>query len=417
MLRSFAISFIVILTSIFLIRYFVYSNRSQTANVQQVWWQVQSIDTMKYSRDLSRQMLNDPAFDTTIDMQVGNIAKTGATHVAIATPYDEEFIPILSRWVAASRRYNLHVWFRGNFSGWEQWFGYPKISGDEHVQKTDDFIRNHPDLFVDGDIFTPCPECENGGPGDPRQTGDVAGFRRFLIHEHQVAANDFVSIHKNVSTSYNSMNYDIATLVMDPATTRAVGGVVAIDHYVETPIDLVTNIQALATRSNGKIFLGEFGVPIPDINGTMNDDQQATWIDDALNKLSLMPIVIGVNYWVNVGGSTQMWSDNGTAKPAVGVITQYYTPKILHGSVYDQYNSPIANVEVSTSYKTAKTDACGQFILPILPSDKTVFVHTSKYDDTETQISSDDTNIHIIITKIPKSFFDAILGYINGFLH
>src|SRR3989304_760988 len=66
-------------------------------------WPVQAIDTMKYSRDLAREKLNDPSFDAVIDEQVRIIAETGATHVAIATPYDEEFLPFLTRWVSAAR--------------------------------------------------------------------------------------------------------------------------------------------------------------------------------------------------------------------------------------------------------------------------------------------------------------------------
>ena len=81
-------------------------------------WQFQSIDTMKYSRDLSREKLHDPVFDLTITRQMADIARTGATHVAIATPYDEEFVPILTRWVKAAREQHLHIWFRGNVSGW-----------------------------------------------------------------------------------------------------------------------------------------------------------------------------------------------------------------------------------------------------------------------------------------------------------
>ena len=60
-------------------------------------WTFQSIDTMKYSRDVAREKLYDPSFDAIIDRQVGAIAETGATHVAIAVPYDEEFVPFLER--------------------------------------------------------------------------------------------------------------------------------------------------------------------------------------------------------------------------------------------------------------------------------------------------------------------------------
>src|SRR4029078_6551995 len=63
---------------------------------------VQSIDTMKYSRDLALQALKDPQFQNTINKQMSDIAATGATHVAIGTPYDEKFYPILQKWVIAA---------------------------------------------------------------------------------------------------------------------------------------------------------------------------------------------------------------------------------------------------------------------------------------------------------------------------
>lgn len=75
------------------------------------FWQVRSIDTMKYSRDLSREKLYDQNFDKVIDEQTKNIAEAGATHIAIDTPYDEEFLPILRRWVKAARKYELKSGF------------------------------------------------------------------------------------------------------------------------------------------------------------------------------------------------------------------------------------------------------------------------------------------------------------------
>src|SRR3989344_4870027 len=128
-------------------------------SAKETYWEIQSIDTMKYSRDLAREKLQDRSFLVTIDSQVKKIAETGATHVAIGTPYDEEFIPYLKAWVDSARRYNLKVWFRGNFSGWEEWFNYPKIGRAEHLLKLASFISKNPHLFGDGDLFTTCPEC------------------------------------------------------------------------------------------------------------------------------------------------------------------------------------------------------------------------------------------------------------------
>lgn len=284
---------------------------------------IASIDTMKYSRDLARQKLDDPDFEETIDLQTKNIAQTGATHVAIGTPYDDEFIPFLKQWVKAARKYNLHVWFRGNLSGWERWFGYAEIDRQTHTRNIERFILNNPDLFEDDDIFGSCNECENGGPGDPRQTGDAVGFREFLIDEYKTTKNAFAKINKSVSSNFNSMNYDVANLVMDQKTTKALDGVVVIDHYIANADRYIVDIQSLARKSGGKIVLGEFGAPIPDLHGNMNEQEQSDWIKKALEKILPMKEVLGVNYWVNEGGSTELWAD-GKARQAVGIIQNFF---------------------------------------------------------------------------------------------
>lgn len=287
-------------------------------------WKIRSIDTMKYSRDLASEKLKDEGFSAVISWQVGVIAEAGATHVAIATPYDEEFVPFLIRWISTARANGLNVWFRGNLSGWEEWFGYAPITREKHIELITQFIKSHPELFQNGDIFTPCPECENGGPGDPRATGDVEGFRQFQIDEHKAVAEAFRSINKNVSINYPSMNYDVAKLVMDPATTQALGGIVGIDHYTADPDRLAQDIQEIAAMSGGKVFLGEFGVPIPDIHGQMTDQEQADWLRTALEQISYMPELIGLNYWTSVGGSTELWSSSGSPRPGLFVLSEYF---------------------------------------------------------------------------------------------
>ena len=292
---------------------------------ENVTWLVQSIDTMKYSRDLSLNKLNDPSFNKVIDSQIADIKKTGATHVAIATPYDDQFLPMLKSWVEAARIHGLNVWFRGNFAGWEGWFGYESITGEQHLDKTKRFILNNAVLFADGDIFTACPECENGGPGDPRWTGDVTGFRNFLITQYRIARESFEQINKKVISNLFSMNYDVASLVMDKETTTALDGVVTIDHYVKDADLLVEDINNIRKKSGGQVMLGEFGAPIENIHGKMSQDDQADWIRTALDKLKTENVIIGINYWVNTGGSTGLWHDDGREKPAAGVIKTFYS--------------------------------------------------------------------------------------------
>lgn len=305
--------------------------QSKNTNGYTTIWSFQSIDTMKYSRDLSRQEAHDLSFDKVIDTQMKNIALTGANYVAIDTPYDDEFYPMLQRWVFSARKYNLKVWFRGNFSGWEGWFGYSKIDRETHITKTGEFILKHPDIFQDGDIFTACPECENGGPGDPRENGDIIGQRKFLIDEYAVTKEAFKLIGKNVTSNYDSMNGDVASAVMDKATTKALDGIVVIDHYVATPEQLAAKVHQIAQQSGGKVVIGEFGVPIPDINGYMNEDEQAMWISQALKLLVNSPDLVGMNYWTNTGSSTELWNSDGSEKKAVAVIKNFYSTVFVRG--------------------------------------------------------------------------------------
>lgn len=288
-------------------------------------WKVTSIDTVKYSRDLAREKALSKSFEAEIETQIKNIADTGATHVSIGTPYDAEFIPFLSKWVSVARKYNLNVWFRGNFSGWEGWFEHKKITRDEHKTMLDDFIKSNGDLFENGDVFTSCPECENGGPGDPRHNGDLAGHRQFLIDEYQITKEAFRLVGKNVISNYFPMNGDVARLVMDKETTRSLGGIVTVDHYVFDSIKLNNDLTELSTSSGGKIVLGEFGAPIPDIHGKMTEDEQSEWIDQALGLIYSNPNVIGISYWTNIGGSTGIWGSDNSPKKAVTILKKYFT--------------------------------------------------------------------------------------------
>jgi hypothetical protein len=330
-------------------------------------WEIQSVDTMKYSRDLAREKLHDPSFDRVIDAQVARIAEAGANYVAVDTPYDEEFVPFLKRWVAAARRHRLRVWFRGNFSGWEGWFGYPRISSEEHHDRTVAFIRTHPELFESGDIFSSCPECENGGPGDPRQTGNVDGFREFLVTEHQATQLAFRGIGKHVASHYFSMNADVARLVMDRDVTRALGGVVTVDHYVKDPAQLVADIRALADRSGGRVMLGEMGAPIPDIHGDMSEREQAQWLQAALGGLSGADRdrIAGVNYWVNAGSSTALWNVDNRSRSAVSVLKKYFRPNVLHGFVFDELGRPVEGAQIRTAESKTSTDRNGHFELRV----------------------------------------------------
>ncbi|MCU0679518.1 MAG: carboxypeptidase-like regulatory domain-containing protein [Planctomycetes bacterium] len=325
------------------------------------YWEVQSIDTMKYSRDLAREKAGETAFDEVIDDTIRRIAAAGATHAAVGTPYDEEFFPFLERWVTTARKYNLRVWFRGNWCGWEGWFNYPPLTAEEHIARTGAFILAHPDIFAAGDIFTACPECENGLLGDPRITGETEAFRRFLLEEQAAVSNAFAAIGRSVRSNLASMNGDVARLVMDKDTTAGLGGVVTVDHYVATPAELISDLKELQAHSGGMIVLGEFGVPIPGINGDMDDREKADWIRDALLKITAEKSIIGLNYWLSTGATTELWSGDGVLRPVYYVLESFFKPSAWRGLVKDELGRPVSGAEIASGQQIATSSANGYF--------------------------------------------------------
>ncbi len=378
------------------------------------WWEVQSIDVMKYSRDIAREKLTDPSFDSVIDQQVRNIVLAGATHIAIGTPYDEEFLPFLKRWVKAARKYNLNVWFRGNWSGWEKWFGYAAINREEHIQKTENFILDNEELFADGDIFTACTECENGGPGDPRFNNDAVGHKKFLIDEYMATKQAFGRVGKNVASNYNSMNGDVARLIMDPATTSALDGIVVVDHYVSSYERLASDIKNYADISGGRVVLGEFGVPVPNLHGNMSEEEQAKWLDEAFKRLTVIDELEGVNYWVSVGGSTQLWDGNGTPRKAVEMVQKYYSPKLVSGKVVSEYGNNITSATISYKNKKVTTDRKGQFEVPYLQDGEPFTISAPGYEEMVIAYGDSDQPMVVTLVAENENIFMKAYKYIRG---
>ncbi|MBX4188326.1 MAG: carboxypeptidase-like regulatory domain-containing protein [Candidatus Doudnabacteria bacterium] len=332
-----------------------------------LFWEVQSLDTMKFSRDLAREKLNDPTFDETIEQQISEIAKANATHVAIGTPYDPEFLPFLKRWVSAARRHNLKIWFRGNLSGWEGWFEYPLIDREMHKQEILKFIKDNPDLFEDGDIFDSCPECENGGPGDPRQTGDVIGHRKFLIEEYKDLYSEFNRQGKKMYAVVFSMNGDVTKLVMDRETVKSLGNRIVIDHYVTTPEKLVEDTKNLGSATGARIMLGEFGAPVPDLHGELSPEDQKILVERTLRQVAQEGNILGINYWVFAGGTTELWTDSGKhEKAAAKALKTYYSPSLATGYILDDSGNPISSASISTSFAETRTDSRGKFQIPLI---------------------------------------------------
>ncbi len=333
---------------------------------QKVMFKVQSIDTMKYSRDRAGQFLEDPSsHQAFVDKQMELIAAAGATHVAIDTPYDEKFLPVLTLWVNSARAHHLLVFFRGNFSGWEGWYGYAKISRDDHERLLTKFIRSNASLFVPDDIFTPCTECENGGPGDPRQTGDTEGYNTFLVEEKKIADAEFSNIRRQV-TVYTSMNADIARYVITPSVAHDLGGTILIDHYTTSTEQFSGDVKMLGELLHANIGIGEFGTPIPDLNGVMSDTEQAKFVQDTLDGLyqgtGVVPLM---NYWVLKGGSTALINDDDTLRSSYRILSSFYKAPYLYGTISNSLGEPVIGTTMvigSTTKRIVRDNAYNLYL-------------------------------------------------------
>lgn len=348
--------------------------RRQTENLAstQSFWNFECVDTMKYSRDQARAMANDPNLTSFVDQEMTLIKNSGATCVSLGTPYDEEFVPYLTVWVNKAREKGLKIWFRGNMSGWEGWFDYPVFtSPEQQINGVQDLITKHPELFSDGDIFTPAPEPENGIIGDPRDSQrNKTAFFDFLPKSYEGCLNSFKEINKAVSCGYYSFNGDVAKNILTKDLLVKIGDVVVIDHNVKTPDQLISDVEYLNQKFGSPVVLGEFGAPIPDINGSMTQAEQADYIDRIMTGLFKdKDIVQGMNYWVLRGGSTALVDNPNNIRSVYNILRNYYYPAHIQGIVTDTLGNRVNGAEVNAPKYgiSVRTNILGEYDI-VLPA-------------------------------------------------
>jgi len=289
---------------------------------------------MKTSRDPAREPLDDHR-RALVRAELAAIADLGANYVAICTPYDPEFVPLLRFWVREARAKGLKVWFRGNWCGWEGWFDYPKWvnSYDRHIAATVDFIRGHPDLFESGDSFTLAPEPENSPVlGDPRANHRAPEFLAFLRNSYDATTAAFAAQRKRVNVNWLSVNGDIGREILDRETASHIGGLVTIDHYVKDVKQMIQYVDEIHQKLGCKVFIGEFGAPLININGDgWSEKAQASFVREIFEALwQRRDYVLGISYWVGAGGpsdGTRLFDQVGDgyrSRAVARVVRDYY---------------------------------------------------------------------------------------------
>lgn len=376
------------------------------------FWNHQCMDTMKFSRDASREFMSRTDIDGFIDEEMSLIKGSGANCVALGTPYDEEFVPILTKWVNSARAKNLKIWFRGNMSGWEGWFGYAKYTNpnDHHIGVAN-LISKHPELFEQGDIFTPAPEPENGILGDPRfSLENKQNFLDFLPKSYSNCVSAFKAVKIDVTCGYFSVNGDVAKEIFTKDLLVDIGDVLVIDHYVKEPAQLVKDIQAYNKQFDTLVMLGEIGAPIPDIHGDMTEEQQAAYMSDLMQRLyEQQDILLGMNYWVLRGGSTTLLNEN-TPRQAYYNIKEYFAPAQLKGVVRDTLGKPVPDIKITVANQEVEssTNENGEYTILIPARDTQITINNNDYEGEKTHsvnlISGEESTKDFVIDPNHKSY-------------
>lgn len=377
-------------------------------------WHFQCIDTMKYSRDAAREYLDNPArAQVFITHEVSLIKSLGATCVSVGTPYDDEFVPLLQRWASTAHSAGLKVWFRGNFAGWEGWFDYPLLkSADEHYAKTYAFITAHPDLFVEGDIFSPAPEAENGLLGSPWASDSARkALVNFAWKSSDTCQKAITAIQKKVSCGYFSANGDVARDIYTRDVLQKAGAVTVIDHYIPSVVQYGKDLDTYTQKHGLPIVIGEFGAPIPDLNGELNEQEQAQYVGELLRQFyAHKKQILGINYWVLRGGSTQLLNEDGSERAVTDVIRNYFIPGQIVGTVVDGIGRPVKSATIATSdgVQTIQADSKGYFSLSVPPGALELQVNARGYNTVTQRVETtrgQKTNIKIIIQPTKPSLW------------
>lgn len=289
---------------------------------------VLSIDAMKMSRDtlsLSREQ---------IQMLCQEARNTGATHIAIGTPYDDFAYKYLKDWVsiAKSQDIGLNVWLRGNFSDWENWhenkIHNPVATPEDHHRQFSQFLAklHHDGLISPGDIVSPCPEPENGkiigSYWDNKQK-----LQNFIRDSYINARNTLDSFGLSGVRVVFSYNADVAADL--PTEIYDLLKIIGLDHYpAADATEMATRIAHFHHLFPGKeIWIAETGSGMKDRQKITTQEQQAAYMELLFQSMASMK-VSAINIWTIMGGDTALVDPAGgnavKERPVYQVVSENF---------------------------------------------------------------------------------------------
>lgn len=314
-------------------------------------WVFQSVDVMKYSKDV---VCNYPS-DAFIASEVAKAVELGVTHVAISTPYDNptcgSALVLTQKWVTAIRAAGLHVWHRHLPNAFEATYGVSKHrspDGTRHLKTIADWYTANSDLVQNGDVVTPIPEPQNGGISGITYCADslcqfsnAADFNEWLRTAQLTTKLAIKASGKTIATTLGDNNgvfvglygFDgyitwcdnnpdcVGQSKIEAATVTAMDNIIAIDHYPASNATMAGDLDEMrAVFPNANVVIGEFGTITQSTEAT-----RQTAAEEAFSAFAARSWVKGVNYWhLGPGGNEGLINSDFTNKAVFGVVEGYY---------------------------------------------------------------------------------------------
>ena len=113
---------------------------------------------------------------------------------------------------------------------------------------------------------------------------------------------------------------------------------------------------------------------------------------------------MGINYWTSFGGSTEIWTDSGYAKRGVSIITKYFTPKTLSGTVIDEAGGKINGATLASKERSTYTGSKGQFTILFIDKDEPINISADGFIS-QLYPAKADNNTTIKLVKTEESLF------------
>lgn len=314
-------------------------------------WVLQSVDLMKYTKDV---VCGTQPSDTFIANSISRAVELGATHVGIATPYENPTCgssrDLAVRWITAARAAGLKIWHRHAHLAFEGIYSTSKTKSPDGTRfhtATANWITANADLIAPGDIFTPEAEPQNGGIagvtycGNPSvcQFSSAADFNEWLrtaqlVSKLALQANGF-----DVATTLGDSNgvfvglygFDgfvtwgndnpdhVGTSKLEASTVAAMDNIIAIDHYPSAQSMATDLDEAHAMWPNAQYVIGEYGTI-----GATTETARQTAAEDAFSAFAARSWIKGVNYWHLHWSNEGLLNTDFTKRANFTVVEGYY---------------------------------------------------------------------------------------------